>query len=490
MRTKSMVLLLAIFIIAGCGSKDNSVEAQVQLEQAFPNLTFTRPVDLQVPNDDSNRIFVVEQHGTIYVFDNDSSVSEKSVFLDVQDLVNDQGNEEGLLGLAFHPNFASNGYFYVDYTASNPRRTVIARYSVDSNNSNQADPNSEHILLELEQPYSNHNGGQIAFGPDGYLYIAFGDGGSGGDPHGNGQNRGTLLASIARIDVDNPAGDNNYGIPPDNPFAGNTEGYREEIFAFGLRNPWRFSFDPVTNQLWAGDVGQNLYEEVDIIKSGHNYGWNIMEGLHCYDASSCDTTGLTLPIQEYSHDSQGGQSITGGYVYRGSAVPELRGKYIYGDFVSGRIWSTTYPDEGAVNTLLLESNLNISSFGTDQNNELYLCAFDGKIYKFTPVNTGTSEFGSTSPTGFNLEGNYPNPFNSSTVIMYSLDRPAKVTAKIYNTIGQLVRTMMDKTASPGTKIVQWNGENSLGRDVPSGVYFCQLSLNKRVLGTKKLLLVR
>ncbi|MBI1926737.1 PQQ-dependent sugar dehydrogenase, partial [Candidatus Poribacteria bacterium] len=247
------------------------------------------------------------------------------------------------------------------------------------------DKNSELVVLEIAQPFSNHNGGQIAFGPDGYLYIGMGDGGSGGDPFGNGQNLKTLLGAILRIDVNTTVGNQNYGIPPSNPYVGNPGGFREEIYAYGLRNPWRFSFDPLTHWLWAADVGQNDYEEIDIIQSGENYGWNVMEGLHCFNPRfGCDTKGMELPIWEYDHRS--GQSITGGFVYRGNNVPELRGAYIYADFVSGRLWSLRYDGINPVeNRELLRTNLSIASFGTDQEDELYICAFDGKIYRLKPT---------------------------------------------------------------------------------------------------------
>ncbi|MEJ2544210.1 MAG: PQQ-dependent sugar dehydrogenase [Calditrichaceae bacterium] len=306
------ILIFLIFMIS-------IAHAQFDLEVAFPHLNFTQPVDLQNAGDGSNRIFVVEQRGIIHVFENDSSVLATDIFIDLQDSVNDAGSEEGLLGLAFHPNYEENGYFYVNYTDASPRRTVIARYQVSENEPNKADPESELVLLQFNQPESNHNGGQLAFGPDGYLYIATGDGGGSGDQHGefgNGQDRTTLLGNILRIDVDNADDGLNYAIPEGNPFVGNQNDYREEIFAYGLRNPWRFSFDKETGWLWAGDVGQGDYEEVDIIESGNNYGWRIMEGLHCYNSEECDQTGLTLPIWEYPHGT--GYSITGGYVYYGA----------------------------------------------------------------------------------------------------------------------------------------------------------------------------
>jgi glucose/arabinose dehydrogenase len=352
------------------------------IEEAFPNLNFNQPVGIYNAGDGTNRLFVVEQSGIIYVFDNSQNVTSAIVFLDIRDRVNDEGYEEGLLGLAFHPNYKNNGYLYVDYTTANPKRTVIARYQIEANNPDRANKNSEYVILEVEQPFSNHNGGQISFGPDGNLYIALGDGGAGGDPQGNGQNLQTLLGSILRIDVDNPSNGKNYGIPNDNPFVGNPNAL-DEIYAYGLRNPWRFSFDPETDWLWTGDVGQNKWEEIDIIERGKNYGWNVMEGKHCFEPSTgCSTSDLELPIWEYGRDE--GHSVTGGFVYRGTMIPQLIGSYIYGDFEFGSIWSLQYDGTGnPVNTLLFETDYEISSFGVDENNELYICDWrNGRIYTF------------------------------------------------------------------------------------------------------------
>lgn len=381
-------ILVGILIAAGspaCSSDADSGQTtqtgSISVERAFPNLTFVQPLDMQSPDDGTNRLFVVEQPGRIYVFANDSSVADKILFLDITGRVNDDGYEEGLLGLAFHPDFATNGFFYLDYTALNPRRTVISRFSVDASDANAGDTASEQVILTFAQPYSNHNGGGLQFGPDGYLYIGVGDGGSGGDPQGNGQNRATVLGSILRIDVDNPSGGAPYGIPGDNPFAGNSSGYAEEIYAYGLRNPWRFSFDPDTDLLWAGDVGQNQIEEIDIIVSGGNYGWRIMEGRQCYNATSCDTAGLILPVAQYSHSE--GQSITGGYVYRGSRRPDLVGKYVYADFLSARLWALSYNSPADVVVEQLADDVAaISSFAVDGENEIYLLSFDGSIYRF------------------------------------------------------------------------------------------------------------
>lgn len=385
-----LFLLYILLLISSCDT-ENSTKPEMPdphgneeiIVEAFPNLSFDRPLNIQHAGDETNRLFVEEQSGLIYVFVNDEQTSEKTVFLDISERVTDRQNEQGLLGLAFHPEYESNGYFYVNYTAAGSGDTIISRFSVSDNNPDQADPGSELEILTFNQPFGNHNGGHLAFGPDGYLYISVGDGGGAGDPNQNAQNRTTLLGSILRIDIDDSADEKQYGIPDDNPYAGNDEGYREEIFAYGLRNPWRFSFDTETGNLWAGDVGQNNREEIHIIENGLNYGWNIIEGSQCYQSSNCDKTGLELPVFEYSH-SNGNQSVTGGYVYRGPSFQQLEGYYIYADFISGRIWALNSSDiNNPENTELIQAGFNISSFGTDQNNELYICGFDGKIYRFS-----------------------------------------------------------------------------------------------------------
>ena len=378
--SSSLILILSLIALFlswrsfdGSGQTQNEYSVAV----AFPNLTFNFPVGIISAGDGTNRLFVFEQQGTIRVFENSVNTATSKVFLDIADRVL-FGGEQGLLGLAFHPNYRNNGYFYVDYVADNPRRTIIARYTVNANDPDQADRNSELILLEVSQPFTNHKGGQLALGPDGYLYIGLGDGGSSGDPFGNGQNRSALLGKILRIDVNSPSAGRNYGIPVDNPFAGNILGYREEIYAYGFRNPWRFSFDSSTGTLWVADVGQSQREEIDIVEKGKNYGWNIMEGSLTYSSGS--QAGLELPVWEYGRDQ--GVAIIGGYIYRGSTSIGLTGAYIYGDYGSGKIWALTLSGTGTpTNTLLNDTSLAISSFGLDSNNELYICAFDGKIYK-------------------------------------------------------------------------------------------------------------
>ncbi len=351
--------------------------------EAFPNLSFNRPLGLTHAGDQSGRIFVTEQDGLIYTFEKDSTVSQKNLFLDISSLVEREGNEQGLLGLAFHPDYSSNGHFFVNYTEVGTGTTVISRFTV-SGDPGQADSGSEVRLMEIEQPLENHNGGDMAFGPDGYLYIALGDGGGAGDPEANGQDRTTLLGAILRIDPDQADGDRLYSIPSDNPFVGDSEGFREEIYAYGLRNPWRISFDAETGELWAADVGQRKWEEINIIENGKNYGWNVFEGTECYSPDlGCNASDFQAPVYEYPHEPGNG-SITGGYVYRGEEMAGLAGRYIYADFLSGQVWAfDPDPEADPVNEELDTIEANISAFGVDEEGEIYLCGFDGKIYRFS-----------------------------------------------------------------------------------------------------------
>ena len=361
------------------------IHSEYQFENAFPNLTFVDPVGIHHAGDGSNRLFIVEQQGRIKVFNNDSNTTNSQTFLDIRSIVDQDGGytEEGLLGLAFHPNYSENGYFYVNYTDYGPKRNVIARYSVDPDNPNEADYFSSEVILEVNQPYNNHNGGQMEFGSDGYLYISFGDGGSAGDPQDNGQDLSTLLSTIVRIDVDSQSNGMNYSIPNTNPFV-NTQNARPEIYAYGLRNVWRFSFDPETELLWAADVGQNAWEEIDIIYPGLNYGWNEMEASYCYPpGSDCNADEFELPIWEYELYVDGVCSVTGGYVYRGSEIFTLRGKYIYGDWCTGDIWALQPTNnQGYINEDVIRTNINITSFGVDENNELFFCGGQ-RLYKLT-----------------------------------------------------------------------------------------------------------
>lgn len=386
-----------------CGSSATAGESvedkplAVSTERAFPNLEFNRPIVVTHAGDGSNRVFVAEQEGKIKVFKNDQEAEEATVFLDIEDrcVYADNKNEEGLLGFAFHPKFKENGEFFLYYTSSEADLlSKISRFRVSKDDPNVADPESEEVILRVPQPFWNHNGGTLIFGPDGYLYIALGDGGSGNDPNGNGQNLTTLLGSILRIDVDHKADGINYAIPKDNPFVGKmvpsggrgkTAPARGEIYAYGLRNVWRMAFDRETGLLWAGDVGQGVWEEIDIIRSGGNYGWNIREAKHWFrpDGNDADRPELIDPILEYHHDI--GKSITGGSVYRGTRVPELVGKYVYADYVSGMLWALDYDEKtGKVvtNYSLTGNKLPVMSFGEDEKGDMYFTTPFGSLFRF------------------------------------------------------------------------------------------------------------
>lgn len=337
---------------------------------------FTKPIFLTHANDD--RLFVVEQDGVVFIVENGERMADP--FLDINDRVGSDASEQGLLSLAFHPDYPTTNAFFVYYT-DNDGNVVISRFNVTAD-ANAADADSEVILLTIGQPYRNHNGGQIAFGPDGHLYIGVGDGGSANDPENYGLNRNTLLGKMLRIDID--AGDL-YAVPADNPFV-NDDSARNEIWAYGLRNPWRFAFDRATGDLFMADVGQNQWEEVNWQSAdspgGESYGWNGWEGNHCFREDCNDISGV-FPIVEYDHGS--GCSITGGYVYRGASFPQLTGNYFYGDFCTGLIWATLQPESGAWPTAqVVQSGLNISSFGEDANGELYVIDHGGGVYLIVP----------------------------------------------------------------------------------------------------------
>lgn len=377
-------------LLSACGGSSSSTTTPPPPPPPPPNsITLTpvasglaNPVDLQTSDDGTGRLFVVEQVGVIRILQ--GGVVLPTAFLDIRARVKFSG-EMGLLGVAFHPGFAQSPRFYVNYVrlvgVQQQKQSVIAEFQVSATDVNQADPASERILLTVDQPDVNHKAGQLAFGSDKFLYIGFGDGGGGGDPSGNGQNLQTHLGKMLRIDVDHTTGGLPYAIPADNPFAAG--GGLPEIWAYGLRNPFRFSFDTATGKLFLGDVGQGLYEEVDVLQKGGNYGWNVMEGMHCYNASSCNMTGLMLPIAEYDHTE--GDAVIGGYVYHGTAIPALAGSYVFGDFVVGKIWRLTQDNAGVwQRVLLLSSGRGISSFGQDSAGELYVVDYSGAVLQVAP----------------------------------------------------------------------------------------------------------
>ncbi|NOX70677.1 MAG: PQQ-dependent sugar dehydrogenase [Gammaproteobacteria bacterium] len=394
-----IVLALLPFVLLACGgggapTTPNPLPPPVPpppppapnaaVQPVFTQVSFTFPLAmLQAPGDVS-LWYIVEQRGVVRMFDNDANVVSSSVYLDISARVDSSANEAGLLGMAFHPDFQNNGQVFLSYTRGGPLTSVIARFTVDAN-TGLPDPGSEFVILTVPQPFDNHNGGNIAFGPDGYLYIGFGDGGGGGDPDENGQDTNNFLGAIVRVDVD---GASPYAIPGDNPFAANTNcmaGFGTmdcpEIYAWGLRNPWRFSFDLQNGDLWAADVGQDAWEEVDRVELGLNYGWDEREGAHCFEpANGCSTNNVD-PITEYDHSV--GQSITGGFVYRGSSIPALQGIYVFGDFISGRIWGIPADSQqGVLPDELMDTSLGIVSFAQSADGEIYVIDYGaGDIYQ-------------------------------------------------------------------------------------------------------------
>jgi len=407
------VVYLAFFLLLS-----TFLHSQVTFQNAFPNLNFSFPVEIQntgVPGDD--RLFVVEQGGTIKVFDNDANTNTSTTFLDIQNDVDFlSGLELGLLGLAFHPNYQQNGFFYVYYTGGlgffGAPTIIVERIKVNPSNPNLADLSNRLILFEItkNQSNSNHNGGKIAFGPDGYLYVSIGDGGGAGDPQNNARNTNSFFGKILRIDVDgnNPVDNNgispdgNYEIPSDNPLV-NQSG-RDEIYAWGIRNTWKMSFDQATGRLWGGDVGQGDLEEINLIENGENYGWDRFEGTSIEDASVPDPGNTIFPVLEYNHDN-GDVSVTGGYVYRGSDIsstnPSLFGKYIFGDYVTGRIWAMDYDPttgNGTREDLFQAVGASVSSFGEDIHGEIYFTNYgsNGVINKIVD--------GTTPPNAVAVDG--------------------------------------------------------------------------------------
>ena len=370
---------------------------------AFPNLRFDRPLAFAALDDGSNLFLVVEQHAAkIWSFPNDRQTGDKKLFLQLPDPIN-RGNEEGLLGLAVHPHYKTNKQFFVYYSANDQgkRHSVVSRFRTSTADPRAADPGSEErIWVSAEDPFENHNGGHIAFGPDGFLYITLGDGGAADDPMSTGQNPRDWFGSILRIDVDHPADGKPYGIPTDNPARRGRKfaHWAPEVYCIGLRNVWRFSFDKKTGDLWAGDVGQNLWEMVHHVQNGGNYGWSIREGFHLFQPQRHQRPDAAAkvqpPIVEYPHAPTAGRtdtglSITGGFVYRGKKIPSLDGVYVYGDYETGRIWGLRTENgevtaDGEMIDLKQSPKLNIASFGEDTQGELYILAFDGRIHELVP----------------------------------------------------------------------------------------------------------
>lgn len=374
------LVAIAFLSVAGGARAQPAEPVAIALEPVARG--FVKPTAIASPSDGSGRLFVAEKPGKVWIVAGSERLPRP--FLDIEDLVRAKGNEQGLLGLAFHPAYRSNGYFFVAYTG-NDGAVMVARYRVSADDPGVADRGSGAVLLEIPKRYEDHNGGQLAFGPDGYLYIGVGDGGGKAEAERNAQRRAKLLGKVLRIDVDTGGNDRPYGIPPDNPYANHPE-YAPEIWAYGLRNPWRFSFDRATGALYIADVGLWSSEEINVQPAGEaggrNYGWNIVEGFECRDQERperCASSRLTPPVWVYHHDQ--GCAIVGGYVYRGSTIPALSGQYVFGDFCLGTIWGLTNAGGIHAAAVLLETELNINSFGEDDAGELYVAAMDGVVYR-------------------------------------------------------------------------------------------------------------
>jgi len=441
----------------------------VAIEVAFPNLRFKEPLYVTFPRDGSDRLFVVERDGRVHVFDNRKDVRGADLSLDITAKVLRSHDEEGLLGMAFHPKFKENGHVFLMYSAPRPRRNVLSRFTMDAAR-RRIRVETERVLMEIRQPYPNHNGGMIEFGPDNYLYVSLGDGGAADDPHDYGQSKATWLAKILRIDVDRAEGAKAYAIPPDNPFV-KEKGALPEIWAYGLRNVWRFSFDRAGGMLIGGDVGQNAWEEVDIIKRGGNYGWNAREGAHDFRRGR-GTPPFEEPILDYSHRE--GRSITGGYVYRGKRVPSLQGAYVYADYDTAAVWALRWDGKKVVENKLLGRQRNISSFGEDRDGEVYMTSFDGRIYQFVPRTGG--EAAAKFPMKLSDTGLFPGGKPHASLLPYT------VAVALWSDNGDKERWVM----VPGDEKIGFAAAGAFA--FPKGTIFVkQFSLDKRRLETRLLI---
>lgn len=459
---KLTLLLTAFAFLIACEQDGYS---QLEIDNLEYASGFSNPVDISHAGD--NRLFIVEQRGTIKIIEDNANVLS-TFFLDIRSRVEDGASEQGLLGLAFHPNYSTNGYFYVNYTGDGDS-THISRFNVSSTDPNVADPNSEYRILTIYQPYRNHNGGELVFGPDGYLYVGTGDGGSGGDPHNISQNKDTLLGKMLRIDVDNGSP---YAIPNSNPFKG-VSGYKEEIWALGLRNPWRYSFDKSTGDLWIGDVGQNAWEEINMQPAnstgGENYGWRCYEGPDPYDTTGCQPASTyTDPVGHYVNTGfLGDCSITGGYVYRGPDFASMRGRYFYGDYCSNKIWSLR--DSSGIWVEAYHGVFSIgglSTFGEDTDGELYMAGLQsGKIFRLVDPNHTVGL--NTRSTKVFIHA-FPNPFDSILRIQVSEEA-------VKNKAGLMKLTNLSGEEVYNSILDQPNSEHDL-TSLKSGIYILTVNI--------------
>lgn len=481
MRILCLNTWLGLMLVAG----SVPAAAQYTLENAFPNLTFLNVTDIQHVGD-GTRVAVAEKRGVIYTFPEmvATTPGELHVFLDISTRVRNLG-EAGLLGIAFHPAyFNNNGYFFVYYVTPYPYRNIVARYQVSAD-PNVADPLSELILIDEPKNSVFHNGGQLAFGADSLLYVAMGD----DQIVAHAQDLTTLFGSVLRIAPNVTGAVPAYTIPSGNPFKDNVSGYAEEIFAYGFRNPWRFSMDPVTRIVWTTDVGQDTYEEINLMESGGNYGWPLMEGPMCYMPAVCDTAGKNLQAPLFYYDHSEGSAVIGGHVYRGTRFPELTGRYVFGDY-GGKVWWLDYDGANPPtrSDVALGPQFLTIGVGNPPKSDLYFSSSDGNIYRLARVVT---DAGTTPVTGGSrLLGNFPNPFNPATTIRYRLERGGRAAIEIVTVGGSRVHVLDQGARGPGVHDAIWRGETEAGDRAASGVYFYRLIVDGVARDTARMVLVQ
>lgn len=425
-------------------------EVEITYTRVFPNVAFDMPMGLTFAPEDPHLLYVPELRGTVRAFENDNDTARSWVFLDAREDVSPGSGTGEFYDIAFHPDYQSNGYCYVYYFAASPRTINLVRYTRDPTERHVVDPNSKLVILSVPHPGpQNHSGGSISFGPDGYLYLPIGDGGSWGDELGYGQDRTNLFGAVIRIDVDNPSGGLNYGIPPDNPYVGNSDGWREEIWAYGFRNPFRSSFDRQSGALWVGDVGEEAWEEINIVERGGNYGWSALEGPECFNLPDCDPSQFSAPVYAYPHQKGVPNSVTGGTVYWGNGIPELRGRYVFGDF-TGRLWAMDFSDIDNPIVTTLDDTTPVVTIGVGPLGELYVPKlFNGQIVRIDRL-PDTAEEEISAPIEFDLSIDaLPNPSSSRTTIRLQVGQATFVRTSLFDMLGREIKLVFEGELAAG-----------------------------------------
>lgn len=469
--TALLTYLLAIGLLVALPDPASAQE-NVGVEQVYTSLSFTRPVDFDAGPD--GHVYLTQQSGEIVRFPDEPAPTGSATILDISERVLDYDdyNEAGLLGLALHPSFSENRTLFVYYVTRGPTsegtdtlHSVLSRFRMEDGNPDQVDLSSETRLLEIPQPTPRHNGGGLAFGPNGYLFLSLGEGSRGADAFDQAQDRSTLLGSVLRIDVDDADAGRAYGIPASNPYVGNEEGYREEIYAYGLRNPWQLTVDAKTGQIWVGDVGEFDFEEINLIEKGGNYGWPIVEGRTCFppdEPQDCDPSKFASPVYVYRQGREVGRCVTGGYVYRGDELPELQGKYVFGDWASGNVWALDY--EAGQDTTISQISIpddakkNPSTFGFNTEGELHFASSFHGVTRFvsdeksSPGDDETPSDGDDEdePKTTGLEVTGPNPAFSGTTVTYRVAQTGRVRVELYDLLGRRVQILLDRRVSAGS----------------------------------------